>query len=119
MHLLSLLMVIGLTLLAGFADAQGFIYSTHVWTQGVFNPSAALRSALGFGLSIPCYWYAVRYLHDGGIITPEVQALFWFVVTVTGVAIAGGNFLGWTPLDKTIAAAILAGIVWLMIRTGA
>jgi hypothetical protein len=119
MHLISILTVILLTLLAGFADAQGFLYSTQVWAQGAFNWSAALRSALGFSFSVPCYWIAVRYLHAGGIITPEVQALFWFVVTITGVAIAGGNFLGWNLVDKAVAIGILAGVVWLMVRTGA
>jgi hypothetical protein len=119
MHPLSLSIVIILTLTAGFADAQGFLYSTAVWSQGIFNWSAAWRSALGFSLSVPLYWVAVRYLHEGGIVTPEVQALFWFVVTITGVAIAGGNFLGWNLIDKIVALAILGGVVWLMIRTGA
>ncbi|MCB0107461.1 MAG: hypothetical protein KDE53_16185 [Caldilineaceae bacterium] len=119
MHPFSLFIVIVLTLTAGFADAQGFLYSTAVWQQGVFNWSAAWRSAIGFSLSVPCYWIAVRYLHEGGIITPEIQALFWFVVTITGVAIAGGNFLGWNLIDKVVAIAILGGVVWLMVRTGA
>ena len=119
MQPLSLLIVCALTLTAGFADAQGFLYSTAVWSKGIFNWSAALRSALGFGLSVPCYWIAVRYLHEGGIVTPEIQTLFWFVVTITGVAIAGGNFLGWNVIDKSVALAILAGVVWLMVRTSA
>lgn len=119
MQPLSLTIVLLLTLSAGFADAQGFLYSTDVWKQGIFNWSAAWRSALGFGLSIPCYWIAVRYLHDAGIVTPEIQALFWFVVTITGVAIAGGNFLGWNPVDKTVALLVLGGVFWLMARTGA
>lgn len=118
MHPLSITIVIALTITAGFADAQGFLHSTAVWKNGVFDWSAALCSALGFTLGVPCYWVAIRYLHEGGIITPEVQTLFWFVATITGVAIAGGNFLGWTLLDKAVALAILAGIVWLMVRTG-
>ena len=119
MQPLSLLIVIVLTLTAGFADAQGFLHSTAVWRHGTFDWSAAWRSALGFSLSVPCYWITVRYLREGGIITPEVQALFWFVVTITGVAIAGGNFLGWNVIDKAVAMAILAGVVWLMVRTSA
>ncbi|MEZ4658292.1 MAG: hypothetical protein R2911_12025 [Caldilineaceae bacterium] len=119
MNPFSLSIVIILTLAAGFADAQGFLHSTQIWTKAGFGWSAALRSALGFSLSIPCYWIAVRYLQDAGIITPEVQTIFWFAVTISGVAIASGNFLNWNMLDKGVGLFILIGAVWLMIRTGA
>lgn len=119
MNLFSLSVVIVLTLAAGFADAQGFLHSTHIWTKAGFGWSAAWRSALGFSLSIPCYWIAVRYLQDAGIITPEVQTIFWFAVTISGVAIASGSFLNWNILDKGVGIFILMGAVWLMIRTGA
>jgi len=138
MHPFSLFIVIVLTLTAGFADAQGFLYSTAVWQQGVFNWSAAWRSAIGFSLSVPCYWIAVRYLHEGGIITPEIQALFWFVVTITGVALPAATFSAgisstkWSPSQfsvvssgswfvpvHSVAVHVLVGPTWSICRSSA
>ena len=112
------LLIIGLTALAGYADAQGFLHAAQIWQDRKFYAPAVLRSALGFGSGIVVYWIAARYLREYHIDAPEIQALIWFGVTIIGVALLSGRFVHWRLIDQAVALLVVFGIAWLVFRTG-
>ena len=61
---------------------------------------------------------ALRTLGAWGVVATEAQTLVWFAATIIGVAILSGQFLRWQLLDQTVALGVLAGIAWLLARTG-
>jgi hypothetical protein len=105
------------TLLSGLGDAQGFLHAGRVWKGGDFQWLEAAKSALGFQFGVVMYWLALQHLTASGVVAVEVQTLFWFGATIIGVALLGGHFLRWPLADQLAAAAVLAGIGWLMFRT--
>ena len=113
------LLIIALTVLSGISDAQGVLHAARVWQDGKLIWGELGRSALGFSLGISLYWIAVRYMQAIGINAPEIQTIIWFGVMLVGVALISGQFFGWPLREQIVAVAVLAGIVWLSIRTGA
>ncbi len=112
------LIIIVLTLLSGLGDAYGFTHAALVWQNGRFVAAEVARSAVGFAAGIGLYWLVLKYMTAAGIVSPEIQTIAWFGVTIIGVAALNGQFLGWPLPDKLVAAAVLAGIGWLLVRTG-
>ena len=113
-----ILLVIALTLISGLADAQGFVHAAKIWQDGQVLWHEVGRSALGFAVGIFMYWVVLKYMAELGIILPEIQTVIWFGVTLIGVAIASGTFFQWLWTEQTVAVAVLAGMVWLIFRTG-
>lgn len=113
------LIVVALTVISGFGDAQGFIHAANIWQNGRLAWDALARSALGFAFGISMYWLALRWMKEIGIVSPEVQTVAWFAVTIIGVALASGNFVKWQVSEQVVAVVVLVGIGWLMLRTGA
>lgn len=111
--------VIVLTLLCGLGDALGFIHAGRVWQADRFVWSEALKSAFGFQFGVAMYWLALRDLTRWGVVAAEAQTLVWFAATIIGVAVLSGQALRWQASDQFLAAAVLAGIGWLLFRTGA
>lgn len=109
-------LLITLTLLSGFADAQGFVHASKMWVDGNLVWLEVLKSALGFGLGILTYWICVRFLRELGILSPEIQTVIWFTVTIIGVAIASGKFLHWRITEQIVAIIVILGVAWLMVR---
>lgn len=109
--------IIVLTLLSGFADAQGFTHASDIWNNGKLNTTALGRSALGFSAGIFTYWLIVRYLQQVGIVSSEIQTVLWFSATIIGVAILSGKFVSWQRMDQFVAILVIAGIGWLLFRT--
>lgn len=114
----SLALVVLFTLLSGFGDAQGFIHSGRVWQSNRFVWPEALKSAVGFQFGAFMFWLALRYLGRFGLFSTEVQTLLWFAVTMVGVAALSGKFAQWQRLDQLLGVALMAGVGWLLIRTG-
>lgn len=114
---LRFLLLVGITLVSGLGDAQGFIHAARMWQDGRIVWRELLASALGFWVGIGSYWISVRYLVRAGVLSPEVQTLIWFGVTILGVAIVNGRFLGWRAIDQVVAAGVLSGLGWLVLRT--
>jgi hypothetical protein len=110
-------LILGLTLISGIADAQGFIHAATIWQEGKVHWSELGKSALGFGVGLGMYWISLKYMRELGIVTPEIQTLIWFVVTIVGVAVVSGRAFQWPVADQTVAVAVLAGICWLLFRT--
>lgn len=117
-HIRLALIVIGLTLISGLGDALGFIHAGRVWQGSQFVWREALTSAIAFQFGALAFWLALRYLQRLGVITPEAQTLFWFGATIAGIAILSGRFFHWHLADQLVAVAVLAGIGWLLFRTG-
>jgi hypothetical protein len=111
-------LIICLTLLSGLCDSYGFTHAAKVWQGGKLVGRELVHSAAGFVVGISLYWAAVYYLSEAGIVAAEIQTLFWFAITLIGVALLSGRLLQWHPMDQLIAAIVLVGIGWLLSRTG-
>lgn len=112
------LVIIVLTLLSGVGDAFGFTHAARVWQGGRLMWAEVARSAAGFAVGISLYWWVLKYMVAVGVVSPEIQTIAWFGVTLIGVALLNRQFLGWARLDQVVAVAVLAGIGWLLVRTG-
>ena len=97
---------------------QGFIHAAKVWANDKLVWSEIGKSALGFAIGISLYWIVIKYMNAAGIAAPEIQTLIWFSITILGVAIISRNFFRWQTIDQIVGVAVLAGVAWLMVRTG-
>ena len=112
----SIVVIAVLTALSGLGDAQGFIHAGKVWQDGRFIWAEALKCAAAFQFGTIMYWLALRSLSSHGIVAVEIQTLFWFGITIVGVAIFSGHYLRWPMADQAAAIGVLAGIGWLLFR---
>lgn len=116
-HQISIgVLLIALTLISGWADAQGFVHASNVWLNGKPIWPEVIKSASGFGLGIVAYWICIRFLQDFRIISPEIQTVGWFAATIIGMAIFSGKFLHWQIVDQIVGIAVLLGLAWLLVR---
>ena len=114
----AVILIVVFTLLSGFGDSKGFVLSAKVWESGRLVWQEAVKASIGYGFGILMYWLAIRYLNQFGIVSPEIQTLGWFVVTIVGVAMFSGDFFKWQIVDRVVAICVLAGVGWLLFRTG-
>nr|MDQ3010709.1 hypothetical protein [Acidobacteriota bacterium] len=98
--------------------AQGFIYAARMWQDGALVKAAAVRAMLYFLAGMTAYFYSIRFLQQSGVVSPELQSLFWFSVTLIGVAVINGKASHWSSIDRLVAVLVLCGIGWLLVRTG-
>lgn len=117
-QVLILILVMGLILLSGIGDSQGFIHASKIWNGNQLVWSEIGKSALGFGWGIVVYWIAIRFMNELGVISTEAQTLAWFAVTIVGVAIASGDFAKWNRVEQIVALLVFLGIGWLLYRGG-
>lgn len=110
--------VIFLTLLTGYSDAQGFLHASNVWVKGKFVFAEALKSALWVLVALTVYWFALKYLAEIKTVSTEIQTLGWFVVTIVVIAILSGKFLQWQIIDQIVGVLVIIGVGWLLFRTG-
>jgi len=113
-----LLLILGITVLSGLGDSQGFLHAARIWRDDQLVWNELAKSALGFTFGIVLYWIAIRFLQQFGIFSAETQTILWFGITLLGVAIFSGKFFRWSRTDQIVAVAVLAGIGWLLLRTG-
>jgi hypothetical protein len=112
-----LVIIIVLTVISGFSDAQGVVHVAQVWRpDGGVNWGALGRSALFFGVGIGIYMIAVRFMAEFGIGAPEIQAMIWFGVMMIGIALISRQFFQWQLLDQAVALVVVLGIGWLSLR---
>ncbi len=109
-----IVLLVALTLISGFADAQGFLHASKTWLDGKLIWPELMQSASGFGVGIVAYWICIRFLQDFKIISPEIQTVGWFTVTIIGVAIFSGKFLHWPIVEQIVGIAVLLGMAWLL-----
>lgn len=115
---MDLWILLAATLACGAADALGFVYAGRIWHGGGFDWRSAVVSGLCFQFGVAMYWIALRTLTGWGVASTEAQTLVWFAATIIGVAILSGQFVRWQTLDQGVALAVLAGLAWLLVRTG-
>jgi hypothetical protein len=112
-------LVAGFTLASGIFDSLAFTHAASMWKDGRLIWLDAAKSAGSFVLGMTMYCVAVRYLSEAGVIQAEIQTLLWFVITLVGVAILGGRFFEWQPLEQLVAINVLFCLGWLISRTAA
>lgn len=111
------ILILAVTLASGYADSRGFLYSAAIWTNGQLSWEALAKAGVSFGFGIALYWIALRFLPLVNLaLSPEVQTLGWFVVTISGVAISSGEFFKWQTIDQAVGVGILVGMGWLLFR---
>ncbi len=115
---ISILVIVVVTILSGYSDAQGVLHAAKIWHDGKLVTGELARSAFGFTIGISMYWVAVRYMEKVGIFAPEIQTVIWFGVMMIGVALASRAFWDWNTADQLVGIGVLAGIVWLSVRAG-
>lgn len=114
----TVLLILLLTLISGWGDSQGFLHASMIWHKGKLVLPELAKSALGFGVGIISYWAVIRFLQQFGVVSPEVQTIGWFAVTIIGLAIATGQFLKWQTVDQLVAVLVILGVGWLLLRVG-
>ena len=113
-----LLLAIGITLISGIGDSQGFIHASTMWQNGKVVWLEFGKSAMGFGVGIGTFWLAVKYFKELGVFSPETQTLIWFGVTMIGIALISRKFLVWQTIDQVVAVFVFLGVGFLLFRTG-
>jgi hypothetical protein len=113
-----MVLIIGLTLLSGIADSQGFLHAAKIWEGQKVIWSEVAKSTIGFAIGIILYWIVLKYLKAVQVAAPEVQTIIWFGVTIIGVAVVSGRFAQWRVAEQMVAGGVILGIGWLLIRTG-
>ncbi|MCB0162194.1 MAG: hypothetical protein KDD83_28850, partial [Caldilineaceae bacterium] len=58
------------------------------------------------------------FLRRHGLAVAELQVMFWFLITVVGVALMSGRFFAWSMVDRVVAGLVVMGMVWLVVRVG-
>jgi hypothetical protein len=107
-----------LTLISGLADAQGAIHAAKIWQGERLDWTELGKSALGFAVGISVFWVVIKYMTALGVVAPEIQTITWFSMMIIGVALFSGAFFSWQWTEKVVAVGVLAGIGWLLFRTG-
>lgn len=104
--------------LSGFADSLGFVYAARIWQKDALSWANLAKCALGWGVGIALYVFALRFMARLGMTSAEIQTAVWFAMTIIGVVIFSGRYFGWPRLEQIVAALVLAGLGWLLVRTG-
>ena len=114
---MTILTLVIATIISGYADSRGFLYSSQVWANNSIDYSALTKSGAGFTIGIIAYWIALKSLQDLNVATSsEIQTLGWFVITIIGVAISSGDFMKWDSVDKFISLSIMGRFCVLLVR---
>lgn len=111
-------LILGLILLSGIGDSQFFLHASTMWSHGKVVTPEIIKSAIGGVIGIAAYWATVKFLEDFGIVSPEIQTILWFSITIIGVALVSGKFHHWQVIDQVVAFIVILGIGWLLVRTG-
>ena len=109
--------IVFVTAISAIGDSQGFLHASRLWQEGKLIPLEILKSGVGFLTGIITYWILIYFLQKMGVVSAEIQALLWFVLTIIGVAVVSKEFLEWKRTDQLIAFLVITGISWLLYST--
>ncbi|MBB6093704.1 putative membrane-anchored protein [Povalibacter uvarum] len=107
-----------LTALSAFFDAKGFVYAAQSWRDGTLSLSIALLALLYFVGGVSVYIGTIGIQHKLGVNSATLQTLFWFAMTIIGIALLDGTIAGWSTVQKSVGIAVTAGIGWLLVSAG-
>lgn len=106
-----------LTVISAVGDSRGFIWSDRAWASGSLDWRALGYALIGYGIGIGSWFLAVKYIKQLGGLGVSAQTTGWFLLTILGVAVATGEFLQWSLLDKALAVVCILCFSLLIHRT--
>jgi hypothetical protein len=112
----KIIRIVLLTVLSGLADAQSFVHAAQAFQATAISISDLRLTVIYFGVGLISYLFAVQGLMRIGMAAPELHMLFWFGVTIIGVALLSGKFSQWAGIDRLVGVAVVLGIAWLIFR---
>ena len=107
-----------LTALSAFFDAKGFVYSAQAWRDGALIPATAFRAVVFFLGGVSVYISTIGLQQRLGVHSAALQTLFWFAMTIIGIALLDGTIAGWSVAQKAVGTAVTIGIGWLLVSAG-
>ena len=114
---LSISALLIVTALSAFLDAKGFVYAAQAWRSGSLAPSVAFQSLLYFVGGVTIYIASIGFQQYLGVQSAAMQSIFWFAMTVVGVALLDGTIGHWTVAQRLVAVTVTVGIGWLLFST--
>jgi hypothetical protein len=105
------------TALSAYFDARGFVYAAQSWKNGSLIASTALLSLVNFVGGVTLYILSIGFQQRLGVQSAAVQSIFWFGMTVMGIALMDGTIAQWTMTQRAVGVVVSAGIGWLLIST--
>ena len=106
-----------LTALSAFFDAKGFVYASQSWKSGSLIVSTSLLALVYFVLGVTLYIASIGFQQRLGVHSAALQSIFWFAMTVVGIALLDGSIAQWSVAERVVGASVSIGIGWLLIST--
>jgi len=106
-----------LTALSAYFDAKGFVYAAQSWKAGSIVFSTALLSLVNFIVGVTLYILSIGFQQRAGVQSAALQSIFWFAMTVVGIALLDGTIAEWSVSQRAVAVIVSAGIGWLLVST--
>ena len=107
-----------LTAASAYFDAKGFVYAAQSWRDGALVPRAVVLSLLNFMGGVMLYIGSIGFQQRVGVESAAMQSIFWFAMTVVGIAIMDGTIAQWSMAQRGIGVAVTIGIGWLLVSAG-
>ncbi len=118
MNIFNWIIILLLSLLAGFADSKGFYFASQIWPGGSLDLIALLKSGGAFVVGLIFYWGTIFFMNKVGLNSASFQTAIWFIAVIIGVSIATGDFMKWQSLDKIVAVVTVICFLFLLVRNG-
>ena len=106
-----------LTALSAFFDAKGFVYASQSWKAGSLIIGTSLLALVYFVLGVTLYIASIGFQQRLGVHSAALQSIFWFAMTVVGIALLDGSIAQWSAAERVVGAGVSVGIGWLLIST--
>lgn len=107
--------LIALTAASAFLDAKGFVYAARAWREGSLDWRIGAISFSFTMAGVALYIFSIGLHQKLGIQSAAVQSVFWFAMTVIGIALLDGSIAQWSWAQRFVAAAVSVGIGWLLV----
>ena len=112
---LGIIALIVVTALSAFFDAKGFVYAAQAWRSGSIALPTAMLSLIYFVGGVTLYIASIGFQQSFGVQSAAVQSIFWFAMTVVGVALMDGTISQWSIAQRAVAVGVTVGIGWLLV----
>ncbi|MFL6548990.1 MAG: hypothetical protein ACJ8OJ_09870 [Povalibacter sp.] len=106
-----------ITALSAYFDAKGFVYAAQSWRSGSIVATTSLLSLINFIGGVTLYILSIGFQQRLGVQSAAMQSMFWFAMTVVGIAILDSTITDWSIAQRTVGAVVTVGIGWLLVST--